>query len=80
MPILSTETDKSIGTFDRHSLGLVKGSLDQVSATAKITWVQPRVLTRQQIEALKGKLDEWTTRVIKVGEYAHAHGGSDILV
>ncbi|KAG0143795.1 hypothetical protein CROQUDRAFT_660769 [Cronartium quercuum f. sp. fusiforme G11] len=62
------------------SLGLVKGSLDQVSSTVKITWVQPRVLTRAQIEALKVKLDEWTDRVLKVGEYAHANGGSEILV
>ncbi|KAH9821006.1 hypothetical protein DFH28DRAFT_951221 [Melampsora americana] len=62
------------------SLGLVKGSLDQVSGTAKITWVQPRVLSRTQIEALKVKLDEWTNRVMKVGEHAHAHGGAEILV
>lgn len=62
------------------SLGLVKGSLDQVSATANITWVHPRVLNRQQIQALKVKLDEWTTRVAKVGEYAQANGGQDIIV
>ncbi|EGG01686.1 uncharacterized protein MELLADRAFT_50027 [Melampsora larici-populina 98AG31] len=62
------------------SLGLVKGSLDQVSGTAKITWVQPRVLSRSQIEGLKVKLDEWTNRVMKVGEHAHDHGGTEILV
>ncbi|KAH9473920.1 hypothetical protein MJO28_000247 [Puccinia striiformis f. sp. tritici] len=62
------------------SLGLIKGSLDQISGTASITWVQPRVLNKQQIEALKKKLDDWTNRVMKVGEFAHANGGSEILV
>jgi len=62
------------------SLGLIKGSLDQISGTASITWVQPRVLNKQQIEALKKKLDEWTNRVMKVGQFAHSNGGSEILV
>lgn len=62
------------------SLGLIKGSLDQISGTASITWVQPRVLNKQQIEALKTKLDDWTNRVMKVGQFAHSNGGSEILV
>lgn len=62
------------------SLGLIKGSLDQISGTASITWVQPRVLNKQQVEALKAKLDDWTNRVMKVGQFAHSNGGSEILV
>ena len=31
------------------SLGLVKGSIDQVDAKVHMTWVQPRVLDREQV-------------------------------
>ena len=31
------------------SLGLVKGSIDQVDAKVHMTWVQPRVLDRDQV-------------------------------
>ena len=31
------------------SLGLVKGSIDQVEQKAHMTWVQPRVLDREQV-------------------------------
>ncbi|KNZ47211.1 26S proteasome regulatory subunit N9 [Puccinia sorghi] len=73
----SCDDDVALGWY---SLGLIKGSLDQISGTASITWVQPRVLNKQQIEALKKKLDDWTNRVMKVGQFAHSNGGSEILV
>ena len=31
------------------SLGLVKGSIDQVAGAVSVTWVQPRVLDRGQV-------------------------------
>ncbi len=49
-----------------HSLKLIKGSIDQVNSIADIHWVQPRVLDSAQIEALAGRLDEWTERVGRV--------------
>jgi 26S proteasome regulatory subunit N9 len=50
------------------SLNLIKGSIDQVAATAKITWVQPRVLDRDQIDGLRQRLAEWCGKVAKVGD------------
>ncbi|KAG1675623.1 26S proteasome non-ATPase regulatory subunit 13 [Nymphon striatum] len=41
------------------SLGLVKGLIDQVDQKVQITWVQPRVLDKQQISSMLGKLDSW---------------------
>lgn len=32
------------------SLGLVKGSIDQVDSKVHMTWVQPRVLGRKQVK------------------------------
>lgn len=51
------------------SLKLIKGSLDQVSQMARITWVQPRVLDRRQIEALQARLNTWCQKVEQVSEF-----------
>ncbi|KAJ8690842.1 26S proteasome regulatory subunit [Pleurotus ostreatus] len=45
------------------SLKLIKGSLDQVDGKANITWVQPRVLSREQIGGLAQRLDEWVNKL-----------------
>ncbi|KAH6890846.1 proteasome 26S subunit [Coprinopsis sp. MPI-PUGE-AT-0042] len=43
------------------SLKLIRGSLDQVEQKAQITWVQPRVLSREQIGTLAKRLDKWVS-------------------
>jgi len=48
------------------SLKLIRGSLDQVDQKAQITWVQPRVLSREQIGGLAQRLASWTERLGKV--------------
>jgi len=50
------------------SLKLIKGSLDQVEQKAVITWVQPRVLSREQIGGLAQRLDDWVNRLKNVEE------------
>ncbi|XP_072164966.1 26S proteasome non-ATPase regulatory subunit 13-like [Diadema setosum] len=41
------------------SLGLVKGSIDQVESKVHMTWVQPRVLDSKQIATMQTRLGEW---------------------
>ncbi|EWC45548.1 hypothetical protein DRE_05406 [Drechslerella stenobrocha 248] len=45
------------------SLGLIRGSIDQVSAIARVSWVQPKVLTMQQIKGMRDRLIEWDAGV-----------------
>mmetsp|Transcript_25632 Transcript_25632/g.24492 ORF Transcript_25632/g.24492 Transcript_25632/m.24492 type:complete len:381 (-) Transcript_25632:92-1234(-) len=45
------------------SLGLLKGSIDEVDQTISVTWVQPRVLDREQLSLLSIQLDGWTEKV-----------------
>lgn len=45
------------------SLGLVKGSIDEVDQVVEITYVKPRVLDKGQIGQLKTKLDAWAGKV-----------------
>lgn len=45
------------------SLELIKGRIDQVAQTISITWVQPRVLSREQVATMRDKLSEWSVKV-----------------
>lgn len=39
--------------------GLVRGEIDQVAGVVNMTWVQPRVLSKDQVAAMATKLDNW---------------------
>lgn len=41
------------------SLGLVKGSIDEVDNRVHLTWVQPRVLDLEQIGTMQNRLQQW---------------------
>jgi 26S proteasome regulatory subunit N9 len=43
--------------------GLVRGSIDQVAQVANLTWVQPRVLDKEQLKTLVKKINEFTTSI-----------------
>ncbi|KDQ50601.1 hypothetical protein JAAARDRAFT_41912 [Jaapia argillacea MUCL 33604] len=45
------------------SLKLIRGSIDQVDQKAQITWVQPRVLSREQIGQLSQRLSAWVGKL-----------------
>lgn len=55
------------------SLGLMKGSIDEVAKTVTITWLQPRVLTTEQIKTMSEKLSEWIDSVGVLGEFISKH-------
>ena len=63
-PIPSAYTSLTLDSFD--SLKLIRGSLDQVDEKAQITWVQPRVLSREQIGGLAKRLDDWVNKLNRV--------------
>jgi 26S proteasome regulatory subunit N9 len=45
------------------SQGLVQGKIDQVSGAVDMTWVQPRVLDKQQVKIMTKKIESWSTAV-----------------
>ncbi|KAF2399909.1 hypothetical protein EJ06DRAFT_477638 [Trichodelitschia bisporula] len=57
------------------SLGLLKGTIDQVAQVAKINWVQPKVLDMKQIESMKVRLKEWDSNVNQLGNWIEHVGG-----
>ncbi|GMM58719.1 proteasome regulatory particle lid subunit [Maudiozyma humilis] len=56
------------------SLGLLRGSIDQVSEIVSITWVQPRIINAAQIERMGERLVEWDAQVKRLGEKLEARG------
>ncbi|CAF0727860.1 unnamed protein product [Didymodactylos carnosus] len=60
------------------SLGLVRGSIDQVDEKLNMHWVKPRVLDLAQVDTLKKRLDNWTMNV-KTMSYLVEQKAGDIL-
>lgn len=56
------------------SLGLLKGSIDQINQLITINWVQPRIVNKEQIDAMKKKLIDWDSNVSKLGQFMEANG------
>ena len=56
------------------SLGLLRGSIDQVAEIARINWVQPKVLDKSQIVGMRGRLKEWDGSVHRLGTWIENKG------
>ena len=41
------------------SLGLIRGSMDEVDQSINITWVRPRVLDKDQLSLICGQIEAW---------------------
>ncbi|KAK3320070.1 hypothetical protein B0T19DRAFT_279926 [Cercophora scortea] len=56
------------------SLGLLRGTIDQVDEVAHINWVQPKVLDKKQIENMRLRLKEWDSSVNQLGNWIETVG------
>ncbi|KAI0443072.1 hypothetical protein F4803DRAFT_336403 [Xylaria telfairii] len=56
------------------SLGLVRGTIDQVDEIVNFTWVQPRILDMSQIASMSQRLGEWGENVNKLGNWIESTG------
>ncbi|GAB0131855.1 hypothetical protein EsDP_00000312 [Epichloe bromicola] len=56
------------------SLGLLRGTIDQVGQVAHITWVQPKVLDMKQIGNMRQRLLEWDFNVNQLGNWIESAG------
>lgn len=53
------------------SLKLVKGLIDQVDETVHMSWVQPRVLDKDQIRTMADRLHSWCEQVSSMEGLVH---------
>lgn len=56
------------------SLGLLRGSIDQVAGVAQINWVQPKVMDLKQVEGMRNRLKEWDAGVNQLGHWIEGVG------
>lgn len=56
------------------SLGLLRGSIDQVDEVARINWVQPKVLEKEQVNGMRMRLREWDSSVNQLGHWIEGVG------
>ena len=56
------------------SLGLLRGTIDQVDRVANINWVQPKVLDMKQIENMRQRLKDWDSSVNNLGNWIEKTG------
>lgn len=56
------------------SLGLLRGSIDQVAGVAQIHWVQPKVLDMKQIDGMRNRLKDWDAGVNQLGHWIEGVG------
>jgi 26S proteasome regulatory subunit N9 len=56
------------------SLGLLRGTIDQVDEVAHITWVQPKVLDMKQIGNMRQRLLDWDSSVNQLGNWIEDAG------
>ncbi|KAF5094043.1 hypothetical protein D0Z00_003732 [Geotrichum galactomycetum] len=61
------------------SLGLIRGAIDEVAQVVSITWLQPRVLSREHIDSMRQKLVQWDSSVNQLGQWIEQEG-KDIWV
>lgn len=76
---ISTETnvkqeDIEILIMKALSLGLLKGSIDQVGEVARINWVQPKVLDLEQVGGMRTRLKEWDGSINRLGNWIEGVG------
>jgi len=60
------------------ALDLVRGEIDQVAGVVNMSWVQPRVLERQQIVNMATTLDHWMTSITAMEKLMESRA-ADIL-
>ena len=61
-PLATAFTQVELLAMRAMSLGLIKGSLDEVERTLTVTFVQPRVLNKGQLAVIKERVDSWLGR------------------
>ncbi len=56
------------------SLGLLRGTIDQVDEVAHINWVQPKILDMKQIDNMRQRLKDWDSSVNQLGNWIEGVG------
>lgn len=62
---LASREEAEVVIMKAMARGMVKGLINQVSGIVQVQWVQPRVLTHDQVRGLASRLDQWSQKLTK---------------
>jgi len=71
--------DTELLVMKAMSLGLVKGLIDQVEQSVRVSWVQPRLLDIERIKIVQNRIEKWQNNLEDVLRKLETEG-SDLLV
>ena len=66
---LATREEAESVIMKAMARGMVKGSLNQVAGVMQVSWVQPRVLTHDQVKGLATRLESWADKLTSTQQY-----------
>lgn len=75
IPLLSTDDDIERMVMRSLSMGLLRGSINEVERNVEVSWIQPRTMTTTQIENMRTKMVAWSDKVKSLTEYMSSCGG-----
>lgn len=75
IPLLNTNDKIEFLIMKCLSLGLMKGTINEIGETVEVSWIQPRTMTHKQIEHMKERVSLWTEQVSGLHEYMSSCGG-----
>lgn len=55
------------------SLGVLTGTIDQIEQKVRIKWVQPRVLSMDQLKSIRDRLGIWSESVADAATYLESN-------
>jgi len=60
---LGSREEAEVVIMQAMARGMVKGMINQVSGVVTVSWVQPRVLTHEQVQGLSTRLESWAAKL-----------------
>lgn len=75
IPLLTTDNEIERMVMRSLSLGLLKGSINEVERNVEVSWIQPRTMTTTQIENMRTKMIAWSDKVKSLTGYMASCGG-----
>lgn len=56
------------------SLGLMRGTIDEIAQTVSFTWLQPRALSLEHMKTMRARLEQWDADVQRLGGFIQKQG------
>jgi 26S proteasome regulatory subunit N9 len=71
---LASREEAEVVIMKAMAQGMLKGLINQVAGVIQVEWVQPRVLTHDQVRGLATRLEHWSTKLTSTQKFVGSIG------